>query len=460
MMCIECYYCSDCTDQLCSECGEYCSDCVSVCAECGKCENCIDSCNECELCADCCREATEEFGCYHEICISSSEWESHYCTYGKHCVEGDTDYDSDESMHWNICGEGCNVKLNADYHLFGGGQITKEATENEEGIIVTSCVVCGYEKSESIPKLNVGHKHEYTDVVKAPTCTEQGYTTHTCSCGYTYVDNQTAAVNHYYQLKSSDDEHWNECTVCHEITSNAVHKFGGWTTVIKPGYTFTGIKQRECKHCGYILSEEIPMLKVPEDKVVITIKEYPVTEPDGSETITDPNGSTATPPNSDVGATPNNTSTKEILTKGDDNSIPTLPVLPPSEDGNYFDGWVDKATGEPVNKGDKITENIEIIPVWKDCGEGNHADADGDNACDECGYNLVKPTTPANPGISSESDTPPEIEDGEGKTDSTESPSGSIPMFVVIAMSLFGIAVIGCATVIVVISRRKTKNDK
>ena len=30
--------------------------------------------------------------------------------------------------------------------------------------------------------------HEYTDTVVAPTCTEQGYTTHTCACGESHVD--------------------------------------------------------------------------------------------------------------------------------------------------------------------------------------------------------------------------------------------------------------------------------
>ena len=36
------------------------------------------------------------------------------------------------------------------------------------------------------------HTHSYTDTVTPPTCTEQGYTTHTCaSCGNTYTDNYT-----------------------------------------------------------------------------------------------------------------------------------------------------------------------------------------------------------------------------------------------------------------------------
>ena len=42
----------------------------------------------------------------------------------------------------------------------------------------------------------VDHTHVYTDTVTAPTCTEQGYTTHTCICGKTYVDSYVPALNH------------------------------------------------------------------------------------------------------------------------------------------------------------------------------------------------------------------------------------------------------------------------
>ena len=38
--------------------------------------------------------------------------------------------------------------------------------------------------------------HTLTDTVTAPTCTAQGYTTHTCTCGYSYTDNETAALGH------------------------------------------------------------------------------------------------------------------------------------------------------------------------------------------------------------------------------------------------------------------------
>jgi IS1 family transposase len=40
--------------------------------------------------------------------------------------------------------------------------------------------------------------HNYTSVKTLPTCTEQGYTTHTCSCGDTKVDSYVEAVDHSF----------------------------------------------------------------------------------------------------------------------------------------------------------------------------------------------------------------------------------------------------------------------
>ena len=45
----------------------------------------------------------------------------------------------------------------------------------------------------------IGHSHRYNSTVTAPTCTEQGYTTHTCTCGDSYVDSYTDPLGHTYE---------------------------------------------------------------------------------------------------------------------------------------------------------------------------------------------------------------------------------------------------------------------
>ena len=57
----------------------------------------------------------------------------------------------------------------------------------------------GYESvaSKSMVKSQVlPHKHSYERVVTAPTCTEQGYTTCTCTCGDSYMSDYVDAIGH------------------------------------------------------------------------------------------------------------------------------------------------------------------------------------------------------------------------------------------------------------------------
>ena len=43
---------------------------------------------------------------------------------------------------------------------------------------------------------NLSHEHDYNAKVYAPTCTDEGYTTYTCVCGDSYVDNYINAKGH------------------------------------------------------------------------------------------------------------------------------------------------------------------------------------------------------------------------------------------------------------------------
>ena len=71
-------------------------------------------------------------------------------------------------------------------HDWDEGVVTKEPTEETEGEKFYTCHRCSEAKMESIPKLD--HVHTYTEVVTEPTYTAQGYTTHTCFCGESFVD--------------------------------------------------------------------------------------------------------------------------------------------------------------------------------------------------------------------------------------------------------------------------------
>lgn len=49
----------------------------------------------------------------------------------------------------------------------------------------------------------ISHEHTYETEVVAPTCTEQGYTLHTCTgCGDSYLVKQTSKQNAYQYSKT------------------------------------------------------------------------------------------------------------------------------------------------------------------------------------------------------------------------------------------------------------------
>ena len=77
------------------------------------------------------------------------------------------------------------------------------------------------------------HEHSYTAVVTTPTCTEKGYTTHTCSCGDSYVDTYVDALGHA----------WDNGKVTKEPTE-----------------TETGVKTFTCTRCGETRTETMPVI--------------------------------------------------------------------------------------------------------------------------------------------------------------------------------------------------------
>ncbi|MCD8006670.1 MAG: hypothetical protein LUF29_06830, partial [Oscillospiraceae bacterium] len=72
-------------------------------------------------------------------------------------------------------------------------------TCTETGYTTYTCSVCG---DSYVADETAALGHSYVAVVTSPTCTEQGYTTHTCSvCGDSYVDTYTAALGHTYEFQ-------------------------------------------------------------------------------------------------------------------------------------------------------------------------------------------------------------------------------------------------------------------
>ena len=86
--------------------------------------------------------------------------------------------------------------VKAKGHSYGDWIIDKAATETETGLKHRDCSACG--NTETLVIAILGHEHNYNSVVTPPTCTSEGYTTHTCSCGDYYIDNYKDFLDHTY----------------------------------------------------------------------------------------------------------------------------------------------------------------------------------------------------------------------------------------------------------------------
>ena len=105
-----------------------------------------------------------------------------------------------------------------------------------------ACQVCG-----TVIQNALGH--QYAETVTAPTCTEQGFTTHVCErCEHSYVDGHVSALGHT-PGKEADCTRGQLCETCGEVLQNARgHEY--IEQVTKPSCTEQGFTTKTCTACG------------------------------------------------------------------------------------------------------------------------------------------------------------------------------------------------------------------
>ncbi len=156
---------------------------------------------------------------------------------------------ADASNHWYECS--CGEKNEPEAHKGGTATCTAKAKcevcETAYGelaahvytsvVTAPTCTAKGYTThtctcGDSYVDTYVDEiAHTYTSVVTAPTCTEQGFTTHTCTCGDSYVDTYVDALDHAYGAwtANNDGTHTKVCAndATHVVTENCA---GGTAT--------------------------------------------------------------------------------------------------------------------------------------------------------------------------------------------------------------------------------------
>lgn len=183
-------------------------------------------------------------------------------------------------------------------HKWDAGKVTKEPTYDSDG---TMTFTCQNDKTHTYTETIPAKKYTFTVTVVDPTCTEQGYTLHTCNenAEKSYKDNYTDALGHDYKevttpatckdagkvenicqrcgdtqlvkdLPVTEDHKWNDgvvtkaatcteageklytCTVCNKTKTETIEATGhDWNETTTPATCGkAGSVDRTCKTCG------------------------------------------------------------------------------------------------------------------------------------------------------------------------------------------------------------------
>lgn len=200
-------------------------------------------------------------------------------TYSCHCGNTKTEtltklghnYSGTPSYAWTQVSGGYQVKGIKYCSRNSSHTITETVTATYQEITTPTCTAGGqgrytatftntYFSTQTKTVTLSSSGHSYTSVVTKPTCTEKGFTTHTCSkCGNQYVDSYVSTLEHPWDsgkvtteptCKEAGERTFT-CTVCpvtkkESIPKTNQHAYGTWTKV----------NESEHKHICSVCSKE------------------------------------------------------------------------------------------------------------------------------------------------------------------------------------------------------------
>lgn len=281
--------------------------------------------------------------------------------------------------------DGCGSSFVTDYtsplgHSWDEGTLITNATCTGEGVMEYRCIRCGYHRLDADPAdghipgapatctepqlctrcgavLEKALGHDYKSEVTAPTCTEMGYTTNTCSrCGDTNKSNYTEPAGHKPSdwiidkepTTDSEGSKHKECTVCGEkLETQPIEKIYNSATTDSKGEAIVG---------GYLVTVTDTDTKNPVANAAVALHK------DNSISIR--------LPNSRLLDYADQTTVTVQLVK-DKSAVPDMSISVTDKNDNYAAGKTDKAGQITVPTGSgKTNEDGKVTAGYED--------ADGD----------------------------------------------------------------------------------
>lgn len=153
-------------------------------------------------------------------------------------------------------------------HSYDSGRVTKAPTCTETGVRTYTCS-CGSQYTESISAL--GHTAGAGQVTQELTCTQNGETSYYCTrCGVLMKTEVTVATGHDYEITvtpgkdcATDGVRTGVCRKCGDTYTERIpatgHKYVAEVTT-EPTETEDGLRTYTCSVCGDTFTEVIPAL--------------------------------------------------------------------------------------------------------------------------------------------------------------------------------------------------------
>jgi len=141
--------------------------------------------------------------------------------------------------------------IDATGHVWDEGVVTSIASCTASGVKTFTCTKCQETREETIAP--TGHK--YVDEVVSPTCTEDGYTIHTCEyCEDSYKDSPTDKLGHDWvgELSCTTGR---KCSRCGEEEEALGHNYVLSNTV-SATCTTDGYEEHKCTRCDDVIKNK------------------------------------------------------------------------------------------------------------------------------------------------------------------------------------------------------------
>ncbi len=179
------------------------------------------------------------------------------------------------------CGHSYKEDIAVAEHQWTRWETARAATPDAEGEMVRKCKTCGKQESQALVYADSSHTHSYTDTVVDPTCVEDGYTLHMCSCGHSYKDTIVECRGYHdstYEevLPTCTEDGYIEfrCACGHQdvmyegYLKSKGHSYGDWVTTKEATATEEGLMERICSACGNKETQVVPATSEQRDTYI------------------------------------------------------------------------------------------------------------------------------------------------------------------------------------------------